>query len=134
VNLVGDGKNGGHVGVTKGIEEAAAAIGWTVKTIDGAGSVAGRTAAVGVRDRPSPLLRHSPTGRAAGTMIFKAAGESLPKSRQPTSSFIAQVRKREEATSSSRTIFFGIARRAEMKEAAQPRRPLALLCRYFGVS
>jgi len=47
VNLVGDGKNGGHVGVSKGIEEAAAAIGWTVKTLDGAGSVAGRTAAMG---------------------------------------------------------------------------------------
>jgi ribose transport system substrate-binding protein len=47
VNLVGDGKNGGIVGVTKGIEEAAAAIGWTVKSIDGAGSVAGRTAAMG---------------------------------------------------------------------------------------
>ena len=47
VNLVGDMKNGGHLGVTKGIEEAAAAIGWEVKTIDGAGSVAGRTAAMG---------------------------------------------------------------------------------------
>ena len=47
VNLVGDMKNGGHLGVTKGIEEAAAAIGWEVKSIDGAGSVAGRTAAMG---------------------------------------------------------------------------------------
>lgn len=47
VNLAGDMKNGGHLGVTKGIEEACAAIGWTLKTIDGAGSVAGRTAAMG---------------------------------------------------------------------------------------
>jgi ribose transport system substrate-binding protein len=47
VNLVGDMKNGGHLGVSKGVDEAAAAIGWEVKTIDGAGSVAGRTAAMG---------------------------------------------------------------------------------------
>jgi ribose transport system substrate-binding protein len=47
VVVAADMKNGGILGVTKGIEEAAAAIGWTVKTIDGAGSVAGRTAAFG---------------------------------------------------------------------------------------
>ena len=47
VVLAADMKNGGILGVTKGVEEAAAAIGWTVKTIDGAGSVAGRTAAFG---------------------------------------------------------------------------------------
>lgn len=47
VVLAGDMKNGGILGATKGVEEAAAAIGWTVKAIDGAGSVAGRTAAFG---------------------------------------------------------------------------------------
>lgn len=47
VVLAADMKNGGILGVTKGVEEAAAAIGWTVKTIDGAGSIAGRTAAFG---------------------------------------------------------------------------------------
>jgi ribose transport system substrate-binding protein len=47
VVLGGDMKNGGILGATKGVEEAAAAIGWTVKVIDGAGSVAGRTAAFG---------------------------------------------------------------------------------------
>ena len=47
VVLAGDMKNGGILGATKGVEEAAAAIGWTVKTIDGGGSVAGRTAAMG---------------------------------------------------------------------------------------
>jgi ribose transport system substrate-binding protein len=47
VILAGDMKNGGILGANKGVEEAAAAIGWTVKTIDGAGSVAGRTAAMG---------------------------------------------------------------------------------------
>lgn len=47
VVLAGDMKNGGILGATKGVEEAGAAIGWNVKVIDGAGSVAGRTAAFG---------------------------------------------------------------------------------------
>lgn len=47
VVLAADMKNGGILGVTKGVEEAAAAIGWKVTSIDGAGSVSGRTAAFG---------------------------------------------------------------------------------------
>lgn len=45
VVLAADLKNGGILGVTNGIEEAAAAIGWEVRVIDGAGSVSGRQAA-----------------------------------------------------------------------------------------
>ncbi|MCU0906493.1 MAG: substrate-binding domain-containing protein [Rhodobacteraceae bacterium] len=47
VVLAGDMKNGGILGVTNGIEEAAARIGWTVNVLDGAGSVQSRAAAVG---------------------------------------------------------------------------------------
>ncbi len=47
VVLAGDLKNGGILGVTTGVEEAAAAIGWQVKILDGAGSIGGRTAAFG---------------------------------------------------------------------------------------
>lgn len=47
VVLAGDLKNGGILGVTTGVEEAAAAIGWEVKVLDGAGSISGRTAAFG---------------------------------------------------------------------------------------
>ena len=47
VILGADLKNGGILGVSKGVEEAAAALGWTVKTLDGAGSIGGRTAAFG---------------------------------------------------------------------------------------
>lgn len=47
VVLAADMKNGGILGVTTGIEEAAAKIGWTVKVLDGAGSVQSRSAAVG---------------------------------------------------------------------------------------
>lgn len=47
VVLAGDLKNGGILGVTNGVEEAAAKIGWDVRVLDGAGSVQGRTAAIG---------------------------------------------------------------------------------------
>ena len=47
VVLAADLKNGGILGVTTGVEEAAAKIGWTVRVLDGAGSVQGRTAAFG---------------------------------------------------------------------------------------
>lgn len=47
VVLAGDMKNGGILGVTKGVEEAAAAIGWDIRVLDGAGSISGRTGAFG---------------------------------------------------------------------------------------
>ena len=47
VVLAADMKNGGILGVTTGVEEAAAKIGWTVRVLDGAGSLQGRTAAFG---------------------------------------------------------------------------------------
>lgn len=47
VVLAADLKNGGILGVTNGVEEAVAKIGWTVRVLDGGGSVQGRTAAFG---------------------------------------------------------------------------------------
>src|SRR2546426_12714105 len=47
VILAGDLKNGGILGAANGMQEAAAAIGWTVKGLDGARSINGRPAAVG---------------------------------------------------------------------------------------
>ncbi|MBI1418081.1 MAG: substrate-binding domain-containing protein [Limimaricola sp.] len=47
VVLAADMKNGGILGVTNGVQEAAAKIGWTVRVLDGAGSVQSRTAAFG---------------------------------------------------------------------------------------
>lgn len=47
VVLAGDLKNGGILGVTNGVEEAAAKIGWSVRILDGAGSIQGRTGAFG---------------------------------------------------------------------------------------
>lgn len=47
VVLAADLKNGGILGVTNGVEEAAGKIGWEVRVLDGGGSVQGRTAAFG---------------------------------------------------------------------------------------
>lgn len=47
VVLAADMKNGGILGVTKGIEAAAKAVDWKVRTLDGAGTISGRTAAFG---------------------------------------------------------------------------------------
>ncbi|MEM9522582.1 MAG: substrate-binding domain-containing protein, partial [Pseudomonadota bacterium] len=47
VVVAADLKNGGILGVTNGVEEASAKIGWDVRVLDGAGSIQGRTAAIG---------------------------------------------------------------------------------------
>lgn len=47
VVLAGDMKNGGILGVTNGVQEAAGKIGWTVNVLDGAGSVQARASAFG---------------------------------------------------------------------------------------
>ncbi len=47
VVVAADLKNGGILGVTNGVEEAADKIGWEVRVLDGAGSIQGRTAAIG---------------------------------------------------------------------------------------
>ena len=39
VYVAGDLKNGGILGVSKGVEEAAKVLGWTVRVIDGQGTV-----------------------------------------------------------------------------------------------
>ena len=46
VFVSGDQKNGGILGASEGVKEAAAAAGWKVIVIDGQGSVSGRTAAM----------------------------------------------------------------------------------------
>jgi ribose transport system substrate-binding protein len=46
VFVAADMKNGGILGASKGVEEAAKAIGWNVRVLDGQGSVSARTAAL----------------------------------------------------------------------------------------
>ena len=86
VVLAGDLKNGGILGVTTGIEEAAAKIGWTVKVLDGAGSVQSRSAAVGQApiSRRWTDLRPATTGRCRFSTPAKATGPSRCWRRWPT--------------------------------------------------
>ncbi len=46
VYVAGDMRNGGILGVAQGVKEAAAAIGWTYREIDGQGSVSGQSTAL----------------------------------------------------------------------------------------
>ncbi len=46
IYVAGDLKNGGTEGVSRGVEEAAKAIGWNLRIIDGQGEISGRTAAL----------------------------------------------------------------------------------------
>ena len=80
VFVAGDMKNGGIVGVSKGVEEAGKAIGWTVRVIDGQGSVSGRTAAL------NQALALKPAGIVVGgfdTIEQKAAFEGATKTGVP---------------------------------------------------
>ncbi len=77
VFVAGDLKNGGILGASEGVKEAAAAIGWTVTVIDGQGSVSGRTEAM------NQALTLKPDGIVAGgfdtkeqQVAFDAAAKS----------------------------------------------------------
>ena len=80
VFVAGDMKNGGIVGVSKGVEEAGKAIGWTVRVIDGQGTVSARTAAL------NQALALKPAGIVVGgfdTTEQKAAFEGAAKAGVP---------------------------------------------------
>lgn len=71
VLLAGDLKNGGILGAANGVQEAAAAMGWTVKVLDGAGSINGRTAAFG------QALALNPAGIAVLGFDFAEQGQAM---------------------------------------------------------
>jgi ribose transport system substrate-binding protein len=80
VFVAADMKNGGIVGVSKGVEEAGKAIGWTVRVIDGQGTVSGRTAAL------NQALALKPAGIVVGgfdTTEQKVAFEGAAKAGVP---------------------------------------------------
>ena len=80
VFVAADLKNGGILGVSKGVEEAGKAIGWNVRVIDGQGSVSGRTAAL------NQALALKPSGIVVGgfdTTEQKAAFGNAAKSGVP---------------------------------------------------
>ena len=80
VFVAADLKNGGILGVSKGVEEASKAIGWNVRVMDGQGTVSGRTAAL------NQALALKPAGIVGGgfaTTEQKAAFETAAKSGIP---------------------------------------------------
>ena len=77
VYVAGDLKNGGILGASEGLKEAAKAIGWTVTVIDGQGTVSGRTSAM------DQALTLKPDGIVAGgfdTNEQKVAFDAAAKS------------------------------------------------------
>jgi ribose transport system substrate-binding protein len=80
VFVAADLKNGGILGVSKGVEEASAAIGWKIRVIDGQGSVSARTAAL------NQALALKPAGIVVGgfdTTEQKVAFENASKAGIP---------------------------------------------------
>ncbi|AXF12941.1 sugar ABC transporter substrate-binding protein (plasmid) [Paraburkholderia graminis] len=76
IYVASDLRNGGVLGVSDGVTEAARAIGWKLRILDGQGSVSGRTAAMNqaLALNPSGIILggFDPTEQAA--VIRKAAG------------------------------------------------------------
>lgn len=79
VYVAADMRNGGVLGVSKGIEEAAAAIGWTVRVIDGQGSVSGRSAALqqAIALKPDGIVLGSVDANEQAEAIKQAADAGI---------------------------------------------------------
>jgi len=80
VVLAGDLKNGGILGVTNGVEEAADVIGWEVRVLDGAGSVQGRTAAFGqaIALQPDGIIINGFDAVEQQAALDQAASANIP--------------------------------------------------------
>ncbi|WP_426409985.1 substrate-binding domain-containing protein [Bradyrhizobium ganzhouense] len=71
VYVAADLRNGGVLGVSKGVEEASKAIGWKVRVIDGQGSVSGRSAAL------QQAIALKPDGIVLGSVDAKEQAELI---------------------------------------------------------
>ena len=70
-----DQRNGGALGVSDGVREAAAAIGWNLRILDGGGSIAGRTAAFAqaIALRPNVIIADNDDANEQHASFEKAA-------------------------------------------------------------
>jgi ribose transport system substrate-binding protein len=73
-------RNGGVLGVSKGVEEAAQAIGWKVRVLDGQGTVQGRTAAFNqaMALKPAGILLGGFDAKEQATNVKKAGESKIP--------------------------------------------------------
>jgi ribose transport system substrate-binding protein len=79
VYVAQDMRNGGVLGVSEGVQGAVAAIGWKLKIIDGAGSVAGRIAAINqaVALKPDGIILGSVDALEEAKAIRTAAQQGI---------------------------------------------------------
>ncbi|CAH2396544.1 substrate-binding domain-containing protein [Mesorhizobium ventifaucium] len=76
VYVSADQQNGGVLGVGEGVKEAAKAIGWEFRLIDGRGTVSGRTAAL------NQAIALKPSGIILGSVDAKEIGPGLELAKQ----------------------------------------------------
>ena len=74
VYVSADQRNGGALGVSKGVEEAAKALGWSVRVLDGKGTAAGASAALdqAIALKPNGIVLGTVDAVQAKTQIDKA--------------------------------------------------------------
>lgn len=80
VYVASDLRNGGVLGVSKGVEEAAKAIGWEAQVLDGQGTVSGRTAALNqaITLQPNGIILGGFDAVEQQAGIEQAAGQGIP--------------------------------------------------------
>jgi ribose transport system substrate-binding protein len=74
-----DQRNGGALGVSEGVKEAAKAIGWKLTILDGAGVIATRSAAFGqaIALKPDVIIADNDDANEQKTNIIKAANAGI---------------------------------------------------------
>lgn len=80
VYVASDMRNGGVLGVSKGAEEAAKAIGWKIRVLDGQGTVQGRTAAFNqaIALKPAGILLGGFDAKEQAAGVKTATGSKIP--------------------------------------------------------
>jgi len=80
VYVAGDMRNGGPLGVSQGVQEAADFLGWTVRMLDGQGTVQGRTAALNqaIALAPDGILLGGFDAKEQVQGVRSAAAQNIP--------------------------------------------------------
>lgn len=79
VYVSADQRNGGALGVGDGVEEAGKAIGWTVRVLDGQGTVSGRSSALqqAIALKPDGIVLGTVDAKEQAELIAQAAGAGI---------------------------------------------------------
>ncbi len=80
VLVSGDQRNGGSLGVSEGVTEAAKVVGWDLRILDGAGSIASRTAAFAqaIALKPDVIIADNDDAIEQKTSLAKAQAAGIP--------------------------------------------------------